>query len=221
MKNILFDFDGTLINTWPGIEATLRGSFEALKLPIREGAINRSLVGMPLLKVFEELLDGDTASADLAMHRYREIFPAVGMPGASPFEGVTEMLGELKNRGAELFLVTARNEVITRKMMAGHDLARYFTWVRGEQEGEVPDNKVHMVAEVLQRFNLSPANCVMVGDRRYDIEAAVANGLKTVGVTYGYGTQKELTDAGATQLAGSVGELKEMLLINGELSIKN
>ena len=215
MKNILFDFDGTLINTWPGIEATLRASLESLKLPIRESTINRSLVGMPLLKVFEELLEGDLKYAERALHRYREIFPAVGMPGAVPFEGVIRMLEELKKDDRDLFLVTARNETITKQMMAVHNLTEFFTWVRGEQEGEVPDNKVHMVAEVLQKFDLYPGSCAMVGDRKYDIEAAYANSLNTVGVTYGYGTREELAEAGAGQLVGSVGELEKALLGKG------
>lgn len=211
-NNILFDFDGTLMNTWPGIEATLSASLQALNIPVRDDAITQALVGIPLMRVFEELLDGDPANAGLATQKYRELFPVVGMPGARPFEGVVGMLEELTLRGRVLFLVTARNEMITKQMMKDHGLTGFFTWVRGEQEGEVPDSKAHMVAEVLHRFDLKPGDCVMVGDRRYDIEAAHANGIQAVGVTYGYGTNEELMDAGATLLAGSIAELGEMLI---------
>ena len=212
MKTILFDFDGTLINTWPGIEATLRASLEALDIPIREGVITRSLVGMPLLRVFEEILEGDPSGAELVTRKYRELFPVVGMSGARPFEGVLGMLEELKRKNRQLFLVTARNETITKQMMAAHGLSGFFTWVRGEQEGENPDGKAHMIAEVLQKFSLSRPDCVMVGDRSYDIDAALANSIEAIGVTYGYGTEGELKDAGSGQLAGSIEELKGMLL---------
>lgn len=211
MKNIFFDFDGTLMNTWPGIETTLRASLQALAIPVRDDAITRALVGIPLMKVFEELLGGDPVSAGLAVQKYRELFPVVGMSGARPYEGVVRMLQELTMRGRELFLVTARNEMITKQMMKDHDLAVFFTWVRGEQEGEVPDGKAHMVAEVLQKFSLDPGECAMVGDRRYDIDAALANGMQAVGVTYGYGTRGELLDAGAGHLAGSIAELEKVL----------
>ena len=218
MKNILFDFDGTLMDTWPGIETTLRASFHALDIPVRDEAITRALVGIPLMKVFKELLEdvpvGDVpASADLATQKYRELFPVVGMPGARPYNGVIRMLEELTMKERKLFLVTARNEAITQQMMKEHGLTGFFTWVRGEQEGEHPDGKAHMVAEVLQRFGLDPGDCVMVGDRRYDIEAALANDMQAVGVTYGYGTEEELMAAGgAARLVDSIDELEEILL---------
>jgi len=211
-NNILFDFDGTLMNTWPGIEATLSASLQALNIPVRDDAITQALVGIPLIRVFEELLDGDPANADLATQKYRELFPVVGMSGARPFEGVVRMLEELTLRGRVLFLVTARNEMITKQMMKDHGLTGFFTWVRGEQEGEAPDGKAHMVAEVLHRFDLDPGDCVMVGDRRYDIDAAHANDIQAMGVTYGYGTDEELMDAGAALLAGSIAELEGILL---------
>ena len=69
-----------------------------------------------------------------------------------------------------------------------------------------------MVAEVLQKFSLNPEDCVFVGDRMYDVEAAHANSMQAVGVTYGYGTVEELENAGASQLAGSIDELGELLL---------
>jgi len=213
-KNVLFDFDGTLMNTWPGIEATLKASLKALDISVPDAIVTRALVGIPLMRVFEVLLEGDAAWAGLATDKYRELFPVVGMSGASPFEGVPEMLEGLKMRGREVFLVTARNERITKQMMKDHNLTRFFTWVRGEQEGEVLDGKGHMVAEVLERYGLDPGDCVMVGDRRYDVEAAKANEVRTVGVTYGYGTVEELENSGASQLVGSIDELGRMLLLN-------
>jgi len=212
MRTILFDFDGTLMDTWPGIETTLRASLQALDIPVREETITRDLVGIPLKRVFEELLGDDSANAYLATQKYRELFPIVGMLGARPFEGVVRMLEKLVEQGRALFLVTARNEAITKQMMKSHGLTGFFTWVRGEQEGEVPDGKDHMMAEVIQRFGLDPGDCVMVGDRRYDVEAARANGVRAVGVTYGYGTEEELQDAGAALLVGSIEELEELLL---------
>jgi len=214
VKNILFDFDGTLMDTWPGIAATLRASLRTLDIPIHEDAITRTLVGIPLLKVFEELLGNDTVRADLAARKYRELFPVVGKSGARPYKGVVRLLDELTTKGRESFLVTARNEVIAKQMMVDHGLDGFFTWVRGEREGEAPDGKAHMVAEVLEMFNLDPDDCVMVGDRRYDIDAALINGMKAVGVTYGYGTVEELTSAGAGRIVGSIEDLGKALLNN-------
>ena len=214
MKNIFFDFDGTLVNTWPGIEATLRASLTALDIPIPDGAINRSLVGMPLAKVFEKLQGSGPSDAEVITLKYRELFPTVGMSSAEPFEGVHEMLEELKRKNKEIFLVTARNEMIAKQMMDDHSLTGFFTWVRGEREGETPDGKEHMVAEVLAKHGLAREDCVMVGDRSYDMAAALANSIQALGVTYGYGTREELKDSGAELLVDSIGELTKVLMDN-------
>jgi len=216
MKNVLFDFDGTLMDTWPGIEAVLRATLRDLGMAHREGYISRGLVGMGLARAFQELLDEGEDLAVVAARRYREFFPEIGMPRATPYGGVVPLLGSLKERGSTLFVVTARNEAITRRMLSDHGLHSCFAFVRGEKEGETPDGKGHMVAEVLERFSLSPGECVMVGDRRYDMEAARANGISAVGVTYGYGTRDELLEAGASEIVGSIGELQEVLVGNVE-----
>lgn len=212
VKNILFDFDGTLIDTWPGIETTLKASFKALEFNVHAGAITAALVGMPLMKVFDQILEGDRDKADLAVQKYRELFPLVGMAASRPFDGAAKLLKDLNEDSRSLYLVTARNEGITKKMMSDHDLAGYFKWVRGEREGEHPDGKAHMMAEVLEKFSIDPLECVMVGDRRFDMEAARINSIRPIGVTYGYGTEDELVDAGAAMLADSIGALERILL---------
>jgi phosphoglycolate phosphatase len=211
-KCVLFDFDGTLMNTWPGIERTIRSTLKALDIPIRESVIDRALVGIPLSKVFQEILGSDSDSADLATRKYRELFPLVGIAGARPYKGVPGMLRNLRSGERDLFLVTARNETIARQMLSDHGLSGFFNWVRGEREDEVSDGKSHMVAEVLKKFSLIPGECVLVGDRRYDMDAAKSNGVPAVGVTYGYGTKLELLEAGAARLAGSIAELEGILL---------
>lgn len=212
MKNVLFDFDGTLMDTWLGIKSTIEATLRAMEVPFEEKTITQALVGVSLVRVFEKLLGSDSSKAAQAAQKYREFFPESGMPRSIPFEGAARMLEELQSRGRTLFLVTARNENITRLMLKEHDLAGSFAWVRGERESEVLDGKAHMVAEVLERFALDPGDCVMVGDRYYDIEAARNNGVATIGVTYGYGTDEELMEAGAIQLAGSIEELREILV---------
>lgn len=212
MKNILFDFDGTLMNTWPGIENTLRASLTALDLSYEEESISAKLVGVPLMRVFEDLLADDPVGVELAVQKYRDLFPVVGMAGATPYHGVHGMLERLVLGGRQVFLVTARSETIAKQMMKDHDLTRFFSGVRGELRGENPDGKAHMVAEVIKKFGLAREDCVMIGDRRYDIEAARANNIKAIGVTYGYGEKEELLDAGPTLLAGSIDELSNILL---------
>jgi phosphoglycolate phosphatase len=212
MDNILFDFDGTLMDTWPGIERTILETLESLELEPAGHVVDRSLVGIPLVRVFEKLLGDNGPVAWEATLRYRELFPGVGLPAAGPFEGASEMLERLKKRGRSLYVVTARNEMITRRMIMEHGLADFITAVRGEKEGEVPDGKGHMVAEVLDRFSLDPGRTVMVGDRRYDMEAATANGVAALGVTYGYGSAEELVASGADRIAESISEVAAILL---------
>jgi len=216
VRNILFDFDGTLMDTWPGIEATFRAILRDLDLIGREEYINRRLVGMGLGKAFQELLGEGEELAVVAKKRYRELFPKLGMPYARPYKGVVPLLDTLKEKGSTLYIVTARSETVTKNMLSNHHLESYFSFVRGEKEEERSEGKAHMVTEVLEKFSLPHGRCIMVGDRRYDMEAAKANGLRAVGVTYGYGSREELADAGATEIVESIEELKEVLLGNSE-----
>ena len=212
IPNIFFDLDGTLIDSLPGIEETLRATLRSMGADPRSAPAFRPLVGYPLKTVFTMLLGEEYPDVDLAVTTYRRLYTELGLPRARPFEGIPEMLQALHAGGRSLFVVTARNEAMAGMILENNGLDGYILSVRGERKGDGRDNKADLVAEVLNDYNLSAADTLMVGDRHFDAEAALANGCVPVGVTYGYGTREELADAGAEVLINSPEELAEVLL---------
>jgi len=210
--NILFDLDGTLIDSLPGIEETLLATLQSLGAdPVSLQAF-RPLVGYPLETVFSILLGKEFPDLGLAVTTYRTLYRELGLPQACPFDGIPEMLHALDAGARSLFVVTARNEAMAGRILENHGLDGHFISVRGERAGDGRDCKADLVAEVLREFNLPAADTLMIGDRKFDAEAAVANGCFPVGVTYGYGTRQELADAGAEVLVESPERLARMLL---------
>ena len=209
--NILFDLDGTLIHSLPGIEETLQATLKSIGENTFSSRLFRPLVGYPLETVFSILLGDGHPDVDIAVSTYRKLYVKLGLPRAHPFEGIPKMLDDLHTEGRPLFVVTARNEEMARKILKNHDIDGYILSVRGEREGDGRDSKGDLVADVLRAYGLPPEDTVMVGDRRFDSEAALANGCAAVGVTYGYGTREELTEGGAGVLVDSPEELAEIL----------
>ena len=210
--NVLFDLDGTLIHSLPGIEETLRATLKFLGKNTFSSQLFRPLVGYPLETVFSILLGEGHPDIDSAVSTYRKLYVKLGLPQAYPFEGIPKMLADLHTEGRSLFVVTARNEEMALKILKNHGMNGYILSVRGEREGDGRDSKGELVADVLRNYTLPAEDTVMVGDRRFDSEAALANGCAAVGVTYGYGTREELTEGGAGILVDSPEELANLLL---------
>ena len=212
MRNILFDLDGTLIHSLPGIVDTIQATLRSLGKNPSSGQAFQSLVGYPLETVFEKLLGADDPDIGLAVRKYRELYMVTGLSRAYPFRGVPKMLEGLRAEGRSLFIVTARNETVARMILRDHGLDGLILSVRGERAEERWNSKADLVAEVMMKHGLAASDTTVVGDRHFDIEAALANGCMPIGVTYGYGTREELIDGGTEVLLDSVEELAEYLM---------
>ncbi len=211
LPNIFFDLDGTLVDSLPGIEKTLRAALLTVGADPETVPAFRPLVGYPLETVFSFLLGEGHPEVAAAARTYRRLYPEMGLPGAMPYEGIPEMLRALRSGGKNLHIVTARNETMAGKILKNHGLDGYILSVRGEREGDGRESKADLVADVLVNFHLNPSETVMIGDRRFDTEAARANGCMAIGVTYGYGTREELVEGGTEVLADTPAELANIL----------
>jgi phosphoglycolate phosphatase len=210
--NILFDLDGTLIHSLPGIEASLAATLKILGKKSYEHETFMPLVGYPLNTVFEKLLGEDDPDIGFAVQTYRRYYLELGLPQTHPYDGTREMLGTLHRQNRFLYVVTARNEEVAKTILRDHRLDAFILSVRGERHGDGRETKIDLLAEIIREHHLGPAETVMVGDRRFDMDAAIAAGCSAVGVTYGYGSRKELIDSGAGVLAETQEELVRILM---------
>lgn len=216
-SNVIFDLDGTLTDSGTGIKNSVRFVLTHYGFPMEtEEQLNR-YVGPPLLTSFGTYLGMTRQQAEEAISVYREYFTTKGMFENAVYEGVIPLLDTLKAQGKRLFIATGKPTVYTLQILEHFGLSHYFDRVCGIGLDESDMGKAELISQVMKSENLTPDTCLMVGDREFDILGAKEVGIPAVGVTYGYGTLQELTDARADKIACSVAELQEILC--GEMAV--
>ena len=211
--HILLDLDGTLIDSKPGIVASFHTMLRALGHE-PDPAIDLSFViGPPLDDVVGEVLGhyGDTRIAE-GMAAYRQSYGETGMFDCTAYDGIPQMLERLSSAGMQLYLATSKRSVFAKAILNRLDLAARFRGIYGSEPDGSIDHKPELVAHILSRERIAPADAVMIGDRRFDIAGAQANHVSTIGVLWGYGSREELAQAGADRLVSSPTELENVVL---------
>lgn len=194
IKNILIDLDGTLTDPKVGITTSARYGLEKIGHPISDEINIDWIIGPPLKASLAKILnvEADHVLAEQALMGYRERFAVKGLYENHVFEGVTETLAELKRRGYRLFVATAKPTVYAKQILEHFDLAQYFTDIHGSELNGDRTNKTELIQYILEQQKLQADQCLMVGDREHDIFGARQNGIDTIAVNYGYGSQEEL-----------------------------
>jgi phosphoglycolate phosphatase len=204
IRTVFFDLDGTLTDPLEGIAGCIRHSLEQLDIPCPPNEELASYIGPPLRQSFAAICRSDDGELiERAIELYRERFSTIGLFENAVYDGVPEMLSGLRDLSYNLFVATSKPEVYARRIVEHFAFDSYFTDVRGNELGGRLDNKADLLHELLQAQGLSPDETVMVGDRKHDVLAAQAHGIRSVGVTYGYGSLEELQDAGADVICDS------------------
>ena len=209
---ILFDLDGTITDPGLGITNSILYALSRMGIdaPPREELY--SFIGPPLLDALAQRFHLTPEEARHAMGLYREYFAETGIFENEVYEGIPKMLTHLKNAGKSLMLATSKPEIFAKRILEHFSLASYFDFIGGSDMEQIRGTKAAVIEYVLQSTHTDPAACVMVGDRSHDVLGAKAHGIGTVGVLWGYGSEKELTDAGAIALASAPHILEEILL---------
>ena len=199
--SIFFDLDGTLCDPREGIVRCLQYALEQLGHAAPPGDELVCYIGPPLYDSFATLLNSsDTQLVKRAVELYRERFVSKGMFENTLYAGIPEALRKLKTEHYQLHVVTSKPAVFARQIVAHFGLERLFHKIYGSELDGTRTDKGDLIAHVLEREQIHPSEAVMVGDREHDIKGALANGVQPIGVLWGYGSRKELTEAGAAVL---------------------
>jgi phosphoglycolate phosphatase len=213
--NVLIDLDGTLTDPKKGITACIQHALRSLGYNVPEEATLIRYIGPPLKEAFRELLPIDKHSeVDLAIEKYRERFTDIGMFENSVYPGIAEALESLRSRGARLLVATSKPRVFAERILEHFELSHYFEKIYGSELDGTRTNKAHLISFILSSSSLNPAHTTMVGDRLHDAMGAIANGVKPVGVLWGYGGREELLGAGVVKLLEAPRDLGSLALTN-------
>ena len=211
---ILFDVDGTLIDSAPGILNTLEMVFRDMGVDVTNVNLRR-YIGPPLRKSFAEHFS-DPAKIEEATERYRMIYHENGCHEGSVYPGVPEMLRRLKDAGFTLCTATCKPTEVVTPILEEQGIAGYFSFIGGASMDESRDTKTDVIRYVLSQPPLQGKRVLMVGDRSDDLQGAANCGLDAVGVLYGYGSREELEPFHPKLLVESCKELTDELLGTAE-----
>ena len=209
---IFFDLDGTLTDSSEGITKSVQ--YALAKFGIAEAA-ERLLpfVGPPLHHSFMAFYDFDEATARRAVGYYREYFAERGMYENTVYAGIPELLRALREAGRALSVVTTKPTFFAEQIVRHFALDGYFDRVIGAELDLTNSDKETLVRLALAHYpEVARESVVMIGDREHDIIGAHANGIASIGVTYGAGTLAALEAARPMAIVRSVAELGCALL---------
>ncbi|MGE7914375.1 HAD family hydrolase [Lysinibacillus xylanilyticus] len=209
---VLFDLDGTLSDPKIGITKSVQYALQKAGIEVSDLDELESFIGPPLQVSFREIYGFNDAQIEQAISNYREQFKERGMFENKLYENIPALLADLKQQGYILAIATSKPTVFAEQILQYFNLDQFFDLVAGSNLDGTRSAKGEIIAFVRDHFNEVDNNqFMMIGDRKYDIVGAHENQIDSIGVTYGYGSLEELTDAKATYIVNSVIELKELI----------
>ena len=207
----LFDLDGTLTDPKTGITRSVQYALDKLRRPVPEADELTWMIGPPLIAGFRELLGGADEVQDAVRH-YRERYGTIGLFENEVYAGIPALLKNLREKDVRLYVATSKLQVFARRILDHFELSRFFIEIYGSDLDNRNADKRDLIRHILEQERLDPAGAIMIGDRKHDAIGAKANGLASIGVTWGYGSRQELLDAGVTCLVDAPQDLVEPIL---------
>lgn len=210
---VLFDLDGTLMDSAPGITGSLVRVLTNAGLDVPAAETLNSFVGPPLL---DSLMSGcgltESAARDLLVD-YRQDYSDHGAFDSAVFPGIRGVLGDLASAGIPLAVATSKPQIQALRILKHFELDQYFRVIAGANEDESRSKKSDIVQDALTELRergLDISQPVMVGDRSFDVVGAAAHSVPTILVEWGYGSPQEAL--GSIAVVHSTDQLRSLLL---------
>lgn len=209
---LLFDLDGTLTDPKSGITKSIQYALAQFGIDEPDLAKLTSFIGPPLTESFHIYYDFDATQAQQALVFYREYFTNGGMYDNAIYPGIVNLLAALTAQEKRLLVATSKPTVFAKQILEHFQLDTYFERIIGSNLDGTRTTKTEVIAYALTEVpSIARDTAVMIGDRKHDIIGARDNGLHSIAVGYGYGTQDELVAANPTYLVSTVEQLARLL----------
>ena len=208
-QTILFDLDGTLLDSGEGVLTCVRLALETLGKPIPSPAVLRSFIGPPLLDSF--LRVGCTPEETRqAIEIYRGRYTTVGKFEACVYPGLPQLLQRLQAEGCRLYVATSKPEHTSTEILEHFGLAPYFRRIAGASADDKRSTKAQVLSYLLEEA--APLDRpLMVGDTVYDVVGSRSHGIDCVGVKWGFGVVDEMLQAGALAVVDTMDQLHDFI----------
>lgn len=209
---LFLDLDGTLTDPSEGITRGVMYALERFHIHETDTKKLQAFIGPPLYDSFMQYYGFDLSTAYRAIAYFQEYYADRGMYENVPYPGINELLHIWRNNGRKLILATSKPEIFAVRILERFGMADAFTLMAGGDEAETRVEKKLVIDYAMKSLGLTTAqNCLMIGDRKFDVLGAAAHGMPALGVLYGFGSRDELVKSGARWLANDVTELETLL----------
>ena len=207
---VIFDLDGTLTDSAQGIVSSFRHALGEVGAEIPDGDLAGRLVGPPMHQTLTAM---GLKDPDVAIAAYRADYSTRGWAMNALFDGIPELLTDLRAAGVRLAVATSKAEPTAQRILEHFGLHQHFEVIAGASLDGVRATKAEVVAHALAALEPLPDRVVMVGDRAHDVEGAAAHGIATVVVDWGYGAADfaEPTGVAAVAHVATIDDLREVL----------
>lgn len=212
IKNILFDLDGTLIDSYPGISACFKYALKKLGREIPPDELLKQCVGPPLDYSFREFFKMDEEDVAEGVKLYRERYRVKGVYECAPLNGATDCVKRLKEAGFNLLLATSKPEPFAKIILKNIGVEACFSVICGSDFDVRLKTKTDVINEAILRGNIRREESCMVGDRLYDMVGAKNCSLTAIGVRVGFAEEGELEKSGADIIADDFNGLYNALI---------
>ena len=215
-QNLLFDLDGTLTNSGEGITKCVQYALKAQGIAEPDLKKLEVFIGPPLRDSFIKYYGMNKEQAEAAVEKYRERYTDIGIWENYVYDGMMDLLKNLRADGRLLGMATAKPEVFALRIAKRFGLDTYLQDITGCSLDGKTDKKALVVATALEKWQLTTPEAkrtvVLIGDRREDVLSAHENGIACIGVGFGFGSYEELSEAGAEYYAEDMAALRKLLL---------
>lgn len=214
-KHIIFDLDGTLSDSREGIFNAYYYTIEKLHVKAPDKDVLKNLIGPPLQQGFADVFGLQGKENENAVKVFREYYASKGLFENNLYDGIKSLLENLLAEGARLYVATSKYSVYANQVLEYFGIAAYFTEIAGADYSGFHASKIDLIAGILRRNNIrDPLDVVVIGDTRYDIEAAAELGIDSICVTYGFSSPEEITAMDPDYIAENAKDLQRILLGN-------
>lgn len=210
MKAILFDLDGTIINSEEGITKCVQYALRNFGIEEPDLSKLRCFIGPPLEPMFMEKYGFDKEKAWQGVVKYRERFDVYGILECEIYEGVADAIRYLKNAGYVLAIASSKPESACKIIIENLGLTKYFDMIVGSSLDGSISSKEEVLEELGRRMadrNISKKEMCLIGDTKFDAIGATAFGIPCIGVSYGFGTRESLEENGAVVVFDKIEEV--------------
>ena len=209
----LFDLDGTIIDPIVGIVNSVKYALDCMKIEYNQTESFEKFIGPPLDQSFQNFYSLSESQAREAVEFYRIYYKKSGIEQNHLYTGIKDLFQDMLKQNILLYVATSKPTSFAIDILKYYNIAHFFKEIVGANLDLTRSAKKEIIEYILTKNpNIDPNNCVMIGDRNYDIIGAQDNQIDSIGVLYGYGSYEEMKEVKPTYIVETIADLRKILL---------